>query len=154
MAETRVDVSREIAADAHALYELISDVTNMGRWSPETTGCKWKGGATGPAVGAKFAGTNKDGWRRWSTTCTVTEAEPGKSFAFEVAAGPVKAARWTYTFESIAGGTLVTERWDDLRPDFVKGPSRLLMGVADRAGHNRIGMEKTLAALQAAAEAK
>lgn len=154
MAETSVVVSREIVADAATLYALVSDVTNMGRWSPETTACKWRGGATGPAVGAKFSGANKDGWRRWSTTCTVTEADPGKTFAFEVAGGPIKVARWTYTFEPVAGATIVTERWDDLRPDLIKGPSKILMGVADRAAHNRLGMEKTLAALQAGAEGK
>ena len=145
--DDRVDVRREIAADAVRLYELVSDVTNMGRWSPETTACKWVGGATGPTVGAKFRGSNKDGWRRWQTTCTVVAAEPGKKFAFEVAAAGMKVARWTYTFEANGTNTTVTETWEDLRPALVRGPSKIIMGDADRAGHNRAGMETTLGRL-------
>ncbi|HAS09465.1 MAG TPA: SRPBCC family protein, partial [Acidimicrobiaceae bacterium] len=52
-----VSVSREIAAPPQRVWELISDITRMGEWSPETTGGKWLKGATGPAVGARFRGT-------------------------------------------------------------------------------------------------
>ena len=152
MDDTRVEVTTTIAADATALYDLVSNVTNMGRWSPENTSCKWVGGATAPTVGARFRGANKDGWRRWSTTCTVTTAEPGKRFAFEVKLGPMPVSLWTYDFAGDGSNTTVTETWEDMRPNLVRGPSKIVMGVADRAGHNRAGMEATLAALKAAVE--
>ncbi|MDQ1706771.1 MAG: hypothetical protein QOF18_3137 [Frankiaceae bacterium] len=148
-----VEVSTEIAAEPGVVWRLVSDVTRMGQWSPETTSCRWLGGATGPAVGAKFKGSNKHGFRRWSTTCTVTAAEPGKRFAFDVHYGPVAISSWDYTFTSSGAGTTVSESWDDRRPGWMKGLSAPVMGIADRPGHNRSGMEATLARLKEAAEA-
>jgi hypothetical protein len=148
----QVRVEARIDADPVALYELVSDVTNMGRWSPETTSCKWIGGADGPAVGACFRGANRDGWRRWSTRCTVTAADPGRRFAFDVDLGPIPVARWTYDFEPDGDGCRVTETWDDRRIRRLFAFSAVLMGVPDREAHNRAGMEQTLAALKAAAE--
>jgi len=48
------EVSIPVAAPPERLYDLITDVTQMGRWSPECTGGKWLGGAAGPAAGARF----------------------------------------------------------------------------------------------------
>jgi hypothetical protein len=147
-----VSVATTIAADAEMLYELVSDVTNMGRWSPETTACRWLGDATGPAIGARFRGANRDGWRRWSTTCTVVVAEVGQRFAFEVDLGPLPVARWTYDFIQAGDATRVVETWTDRRLRHLHGFSAVLMGVPDRAEHNRRGMDETLARLRAAAE--
>lgn len=58
-----LSVSREIKASRERLWEMVSDVTRMGDWSPETTTAVWTGGATGPAVGAKFRGSNRHGKR-------------------------------------------------------------------------------------------
>jgi hypothetical protein len=147
-----VEVSAQINADATKLYGLVSDLTRMGEWSPENTGGRWVGGATGPEVGAKFRGNNKHGFRRWSTTVRVTDATPGKRFAFDVTYGPIDIARWSYDFETVDGGTLVTERWVEGRPSWMKTVSKPVMGVMDRAAHNRRNMEATLAALKSAAE--
>ena len=149
----RVAVEQHIAADPALLYGLVSDVTNMGRWSPETTACRWTKGATGPVVGARFRGANKARWRRWSTTCTVVAADAPSRFAFEVGMGPLRIARWTYEFEPDGDGTKVTEIWDDLRAKVLHRPSAIVMSVPDRPGHNRAGMEATLANLKAAVEA-
>lgn len=149
---TRVEVEQHIAADPMRLYSLVSDVTNMGRWSPETTSCRWVKGATGPVVGARFRGRNRSGWRRWSTTSTVVAADPGERFAFEVDLGPVPIARWTYEFHPDGEGTRVVEIWDDRRLPSFKRLSAVVMSVPDRPGHNREGMEATLAALKASVE--
>ena len=150
--EREVSVSREIAATPETLWAMVSDVTRMGEWSPETTSCAWRKGATGPVVGARFAGTNRNGRRRWSTNCTVSAAEPGRRFAFRVDAGPVGIAEWAYTFEPSATGTVVTETWTDRRGRFGIWVGKPVSGVADRAAHNRAGMEETLARLAAVAE--
>jgi hypothetical protein len=147
-----ISVEEQIAAEPQTLYGFVSDVTRMGEWSPETTSCRWLGGATGPAVGAKFRGSNRSGWRRWSTTCTVVEADPGRAFAFEVKAGPFPVARWTYEFTPSGPGTKVTERWTDQRTGWMVRVSPIVTGVGDRPGHNREGMERTLAALRRAGE--
>ena len=111
-----VTVEEKIQATPLALYCLVSDVTNMGRWSPETKGCRWLGGATGPAVGVRFKGANRDGWRRWSTKCKVVAADPGRRFAFDVKYRGIRMAHWAYEFESEGdGGCRITESWTERR---------------------------------------
>lgn len=148
----QVSVSRDIAAPAATVWSMVSDVTRMGEWSPETVGCRWIKGASGPAVGAKFAGDNRNGSKKWSTNCTVTAAEPGRSFAFRVDVGPIKVAEWGYAIETAGDRCTVTETWTDRRGKLVKLLGKPLSGVDDRAVHNKAGMEQTLARLAAAAE--
>ncbi len=148
-----VEVDELIAGAPETLYALVSDVTRMGDWSPENKACRWVGGATGPALGARFKGANRRGWRRWSTTCTVVTADPGHTFSFKVAFGPLPVAVWTYSFAAEGAGTRVTESWEDRRPGWMKVASPVVMGVGDQASHNRAGMRKTLAELRRAAEA-
>jgi hypothetical protein len=152
MADKQLAVSETVAADSAVLYDMVSDLTKMGEWSPENRGGKWLGGATGPAKGAKFRGNNKSGWRRWSTQAEVTEADPGRRFAFHVTYTGVPIADWTYEFEPVDGGTKVTESWQDCRPAWMDKLSGLVMGVPDRGSHNEANMKATLAALKAAAE--
>lgn len=149
----RVSVAQTIAAPAEVLYDLVSDVTRMGDWSPETVRCRWMGDATGPKVGARFAGVNSGKGRRWMTGCTVTAAEPGRRFAFHVSVGPLDISDWTYEFTPATDGTTeVTETWDDRRPRWMRIASGPVMGVRDRAVHNEAGMRTTLERLRTAAE--
>jgi uncharacterized protein YndB with AHSA1/START domain len=138
-----VTVSTVIAAPAEVLYDLVSDVTQMHRFSPENTGATWIGGADGPAVGARFKGTNQLGKAKWSTKPVVTAAEPGSRFSFKVpgAAG----AEWTYTFTPADGGTLVTESMAQTKasPAMIRFIQRR-NGVTDRAAHLRDAMTTTL----------
>ena len=146
-------MSEDVAATPDAVYAMVSDVTRMGSWSPETTSCRWIDGATGPAVGAKFRGTNKRGPLLWQTTCTVTAAEPGRRFAFEVSFGPAAISSWAYDLEPGGPGrTRVTESWSDRRHGGLRLAAVPVMGIRDRAGHNRRNMQVTLAALKRAAE--
>ncbi len=144
----------EVAATPSALYAMVSDVTRMGEWSPENVGCAWVGGATGPAVGARFKGKNQIGGHKWSTVNEVVEAEPGKAFAFRTSSMGLKVAEWRYRFDGdeAAGTCTVTESWTDQRGAIITFGGRLATGVADRDAHNRDGMAQTLAALKAAAE--
>ena len=64
--------SIEIAASPEAVFATLSNLPEMGRLSPENTGGEWLGGATGPALGAKFKGTNARGSDTWSTTVRVS----------------------------------------------------------------------------------
>ena len=61
------------------VWALVSDVTRIGEFSPETFEGKWTRGSTGPEVGAFFAGhvkRNGVGPTYWSP-CRVTTCEPG-----------------------------------------------------------------------------
>jgi uncharacterized protein YndB with AHSA1/START domain len=147
-----VSVSREIAAPAEAVWAMVADVTRMGEWSPENESATWLRGATGAEPGAKFKGTNRNGKRRWNTVATVVDAEPGRSFAFNVSAIGLDIAEWRYTIEPTDGGCRVTETWIDRRGRIATTLGKPVSGVADRAAHNRSGMEETLDRLKAAAE--
>jgi hypothetical protein len=147
-----VVVSIEIDADPKVVYDLVSDLPRMGEWSPENTGGRWIRGSSGPAPGAKFKGSNRKGFRRWSTTCTVTDARPGEVFAFDVDFGPTGISHWEYVLTATPTGARVTESWTDRRPGWMKLGGVVAMGVPDRGAHNRRNMEETLAALKAAAE--
>lgn len=148
-------VSLRIAAPADVLYGLVADPAGMGRLSPECTGGKWLDGATGPAVGARFKGTNKRGLARWSTVNTVVAAVPGREFAFET---KESGTRWRYEFQADADGTgtVVTESraaWRD-RPAVAKIFSKLLLGgVEEHDDEMRAGMLATLERLKTLAEA-
>lgn len=150
-----VEVRIDIAAAPSTLYSMVSDVTRMGEWSPESVGCDWIGGASGPAVGARFKGKNQLGRHRWSTVNEVVEAQPGKAFAFRTSSMGLRVAEWRYRFDGdeAAGTCTVTESWTDQRGAIITLGGRFATGVADRDAHNRDGMRQTLAALKAAAEA-
>ncbi|MBC8363728.1 MAG: SRPBCC family protein [Actinobacteria bacterium] len=142
-AET-VSVSREIAASPEEVWALVSDLTRMGEWSPEARGGRWAGGADGPSVGAVFKGSNRNGRYRWRTNVTVTECEPPRRFAFRLLVPFMGGCDWVYEIEPSDGGCRVTESWVDHRKKVLVVVGRLLSGVADRAAHNRAGMEATL----------
>lgn len=148
----QVSVEREVTAEPQRLWEMVSDVTRMGEWSPETVSVTWLGGATGPAVGARFKGKNRNGPWRWSTLCTVTACEPGQVFEFRVSKAGLGIARWRYDFEASGDGCRVTETWIDERGGLVALMGKPVSGVGDRPNHNREGMAQTLARLAAAAE--
>jgi uncharacterized protein YndB with AHSA1/START domain len=104
-----------IEAPPEKVYALVSDVTRMGEWSPETYGAAWIDGATGPAPGSRFRGRNKQSWMKWSTKCTVTAAEPGKEFTFVVGNPDKPQTRWSYRMGPSNGGTDLTESFESLR---------------------------------------
>lgn len=144
--------STRVEAPPEAVWALVSDLPRMGQLSPENTGGRWLRGATGPAVGARFKGTNRHGWRRWSTTVTVEEAQPGRAFAFRVAFWGVPVSRWRYDVAPDGSGSLLTESWTDRRPAWFRVPAGLTTGVMDRSAATAAGIEATLAAVRARLE--
>jgi len=96
-----------VARSPEDLYDMVSDVTRMGEWSPVCKACWWDKG-DGPRVGAWFTGRNELPDRTWETRSQVVAAEPGREFAWLVGGA---WARWGYTFTPVAGGTELTESW-------------------------------------------
>lgn len=149
-----VAVQTEIAAPAEVIYDLVADMPRMGRWSPECERVEWTGGATGPAVGATFTGHNRNGARSWSTHGTVTVAERGREFTFEVRSVlNLPVSRWSYRFEPSPGGACrVVESTEDRRGSLIKTLGRIATGISDRGERNRQTMTTTLERLRVAAE--
>lgn len=149
------EASITIDAPAAAVYELVADLTSMGRWSPETHRVEWLDGATGASPGARFKGWNRAQIGplplRWATTCIVRQADPGRTLAFDTT---TSGARWTYRFEPTGDRSCrVTETRELLRTplhakvlDLVIGPLRQRQLIE--------GMRTTLERLKAAAEAE
>lgn len=102
-------VSLVIDAPVQQLWDLVTDITGMGRWSSENRAGFWLGGATEPAVGAWFVGVNRIGPVVWPTPCEVTVVRPLEHFEFQV---HIVGPRWGYRLAPDRGGTLVTEYRD------------------------------------------
>ena len=135
------------------VWAAIADLTRMGEWSPECTGGRWKGDATGPAVGAEFEGDNvaKIAGRTvkaWTTTSKVTACEPGVVFEFSAEG----YTTWRYTFEPAGSGsgTKVTETFS-YEPTGLRG--FVYEHVLRRKRMMTKGMQATLARVKAALEA-
>ncbi len=145
-------VERTIAATPEALYDIITDITRIGELSPECRSAQWVGKSDGPAVGARFKGTNELGDSKWSTKPKVTAAEPGQVFEFKVPMG--FGPTWRYEFHPTPDGTRVVEsvRQDKPSPWFIRRAQRKA-GVHDRAANVTQGMEHTLANLERLATA-
>jgi ribosome-associated toxin RatA of RatAB toxin-antitoxin module len=140
-----------ITAPPERVFDLVSDLAQMGRFSPENTGGQWLSGATGPAVGARLKGSNAQGRVTWSTVATVVDFNRPRTFAFEVVVSRFKVARWEYQIESREGGCTVTESWTDRRGPLAKRLTRAI--VADRESFTRHSIRTTLEGVKKAAEA-
>ena len=146
-------VTVHMTAPAARIWELVSDVTKIGRYSPETFEAEWLEGATGPAVGAKFRGhvkRNGKGPTYW-TTCTVVASEPGREFAFAVGPSDKPLNVWRYRMEPSGDGTDVTESFDLARTAALRVYWALLGRARGRT--NRNGMRATLERIKAEVEA-
>jgi len=104
-------VTIHMNAPAQRIWDLVADVRNTGKFSPETFDAEWLDGATGPSVGARFRGhvkRNEIGPVYW-TTCQVTACDPGREFGFAVLIGNRAVNTWHYEFAPNGAGTDVTE---------------------------------------------
>jgi hypothetical protein len=110
----------DIAVEPSVVFAAITDLPNVGRFSPEATGGEWLNGATGPAKGVSFKGTNAREDDRWSTTAQVTAYEPSTESAFEITYKIFRIADWNYTIEPTSMGCRVTETWTDRRNKLVR----------------------------------
>lgn len=147
-------VTVHIDAPPEKVWNLVSDVTQIGNFSPETFEAEWLDGATGPAPGARFRGhvrRNEKGPVYW-TTCSVIESEPGKVFSFGVGKPGAPLNTWSYRLEPNGGGTDVTESFA-LAPSLLLRVYWSLFGWA-RGRRNRNDMRRTLEKVKALAESR
>ena len=141
-----------VARSPDDLYEMVSDVTRMGEWSPICKACWWDEG-DGPRVGAWFTGRNELPERTWETRSQVVAADRGREFAFVVGGG---WTRWGYAFTPVEGGTRITETWEFLPGGAAMFEERFGADapaqLANRAEAARTGIPATLAAIKRTAE--
>ncbi|MCZ0982760.1 SRPBCC family protein [Streptomyces diastatochromogenes] len=84
------------------VYRLVSDLRNMGRWSPE---CRSVWVLRPPArTGTRFVGLNRRGPFLWPTLGRITRMRPDSEFVFDIGVLGLPIARWGYRFEPEARG--------------------------------------------------
>lgn len=134
------------------VWDLVSDVTKIGRYSPETFEAEWLDGATGPAVGARFRGhvkRNGKGPTYW-TTCSVIACEPEREFTFGVGPAAKPLNVWGYTLQPSDNGTDVTESFRLADTVLLRLYWKLLGWARGRT--NRTGMQVTLERIKSEVE--
>jgi uncharacterized protein YndB with AHSA1/START domain len=145
-------VTVHIEASPDKVWALVSDVTKIGRYSPETFEAEWLDGADGPAVGAKFRGhvkRNGIGPIYW-ITCTVLASVPGREFAFGTGNREKPMNVWRYQIEPSGSGTDVTESFQLANIPLLRLYWALLGWSRGRT--NRNGMRTTLERIKAEVE--
>lgn len=153
-------VETEISAPPYRVWELITDISLMPRFSAELQSVEWTDGFDAPILGARFLGTNRhSAVGEWTTISSVTDLDLQRSFGWAVGNPENAAATWRFEIEPATGGSRLryTAR---LGP----GPSGVTMLIGRDPGHAeeiiegrldefRRGMAATVAGIKALAEA-
>jgi hypothetical protein len=145
--------SVSVQASAEAVYDLVSDITRTGEWSPVCKACWWDDEDSAGQPGAWFTGRNELPYRTWETRSQVVAAERGREFAWLVGG---KYVRWGFTLAPADGGTILTESWEFL-PEGIAMFKEKFGDAADAQITERTeqaldGIPKTLAAIKRIAE--
>jgi len=142
-----------VKAPAEALYDLVSDITRTGEWSPVCTACWWDDEGSAGQVGAWFTGRNELPHRSWETRSQVVAAERGREFAWLVGG---RFVRWGFTLTPADGGTVLSETWEFLPEGIAMFEEKYGdvadAQIADRTQQALAGIPKTLAAIKRIAE--
>lgn len=151
----RDSVTVHMNAPAGLIWNLVSDVTRIGEYSPETFEAEWLDGATRAEVGARFRGHVKRNGRGpvYWTNCKVTASEPGVVFEFMVEGPKGRPVNtWRYELHGTGQGTDVTESFQ-LSEAL---PFKIYWTVMGRwrGKTNRTGMQTTLERIKVVAEAE
>ena len=104
--------SIDINAAPEVVWNLLSDITRMGEWSPECVRAEWVDGACGPEVGAHFHGYNKIDTFEWDVPCEVVASEPGSVFEFLAQRGSPVQTQWRFELLPNGAGTTLTESFN------------------------------------------
>lgn len=145
-----IEATIEIAAPAGRVWELVSDLRNMSRWSPQNAKTFLRGDG---GVGTKMININRRGVLVWPTQSKVVRFAPEKEIAFRV---KENYTVWSYALEDLGDGrTRLTARRE--APQGISGLSVNLTKVAFGGVDNfttelEQGMHETLTRIKADAE--
>jgi hypothetical protein len=154
-----VEVDVFVAAPPDVVWSLVADVTRIGDWSPECIGARWVDDARRAVTGARFVGHQRRGDMEWESVSVVTEAEPGRSFAWAVGDPATPAASWRFDLRPEPGGTRLVQRavmgpgQSRLSAVIAEHPDQEERIVAARLEEHRRNMAVTLDGIRQAAEA-
>lgn len=142
-----------VKAPADMIYDLVSDITRTGEWSPVCTSCWWDDEDSAGRVGAWFTGRNELPHRSWETRSQVVAAERGREFAWVVGG---RFVRWGFALTPSDAGTILSESWEFLPEGIAMFEEKYgdvaAAQIADRTQQALDGIPKTLAAIKQIAE--
>jgi hypothetical protein len=108
----RVEVHEVFAAAATVMYDLVTDLTRMGDWSPENLGSEWIEGEPA-ALGSRFMGRNRRDDVEWEGGGIVIAATRPHEFAWIMGDDPrCPRGTWRYLFRADGRLTHVTETYE------------------------------------------
>lgn len=106
MAKELITASRTINASPDRVWHAVSDLSAMGRRSPQCRKMLVLGSGT-PRPGTTTVNLNRRGVLFWPTWSKVTAWEPAKTLEFRI---PINGSRWRYDLvDNGDGTTTVTE---------------------------------------------
>ena len=146
-----IEASIEIDAPPAAVWEVVSDLRNMSRWSPQCRKTIVRGGVM--QEGAKLININRQGLLFWPTQAMVTEFVPEQKVAFKIREN---WTIWSFTLTPTSdGGTRLVQRREapkGISDLSVKLTNAVLGGVDDFTSGLEQGMNQTLSRIKADAE--
>lgn len=144
-----LSASTEVRASPEQVYAVVSDVTRIPEWSPETRRAEW-------LTPERFQAWNRRRLGRWKTVANVVSAEPGHRFSFVVQVLGGDWTQWAYVVEpgSAPGTTRLTEtfRMCVPLPFGVLAFERLFLFVWDRRTDLRHNLEVSVQRIRAIVE--
>jgi uncharacterized protein YndB with AHSA1/START domain len=145
-----IEATTEIAAPPAVVWDLVSDLRNMARWSPQTM----KSILRGPnGEGARFFNINRKGLLLWPTQSKVVRFVEGTEIAWRV---KENFTVWSLRLEPTAdGGTRVVQRREAPQgiSDVSVNLTKVAFGGVPKFNETlRADMQRTLARIKADAE--
>jgi uncharacterized membrane protein len=106
MTTPEVSVHSDIAAPVGKVWELVTDIALMPRFSSELKSVAWAEGFDGPQLGAQFLGTNElPALGVWTTRSHIIEFDPPHLFGWAVGDPARPAAVWRFELSPMIDGT-------------------------------------------------
>lgn len=123
-----VEVEVVVDATPDDLWEVVNDIAVPARFSDELVEVAWMGEATGPEIGARFAGRNEHpAIGRWETTSVIVEYDRPRRMAWNVENDGTVSASWRFELLAEGHGTRLRQ-WGRMGP----GPSGLTPAIVAR----------------------
>lgn len=151
-------VEVDIDAPLVDVWTIVTDISFGARFSEEFVGARWVDGATGPALGACFVGTNRHpAIGEWEVPCFVHRYVEHSEFGWCTSDPDRPGARWCFVLDRVDGATR-------LRYTLGLGPGRsriddVIAGMPDkehriivaRLDEHRANMQRVVDGVAAAA---
>ena len=147
----------EVQCTPTAAWNLISDVTRIGEFSPECVDAWWVPGRPAGSVGGRFEGRNRrvdaEEVYEWVRPCDVAVWQPEREFSWRVGDryDGTPSSRWSFSIGTgLWGVTLRQEFWHEadglsgLRHMAEAAPAEAAGIVSDRIAALEDGMRVTL----------